>query len=158
MGSGKTTLGKKVATKLNVPFFDLDNEIEKELGLSIDEIFSTKGEDYFRERERETLTRIIAVNDGFVLSLGGGTPCFYDNIDIINQSGLSIYLKYNSGILASRLLNAKKERPLIKEFGEAELEKYIVEKLKEREPYYIKSKKTLEGNNLKTDDLIALIQ
>lgn len=156
MGSGKTTLGKKLANKLNKIFFDLDAEIEKNEGESINEIFEKHGEDYFRKIEREILHKIINGNENFVMSLGGGTPCFYDNMNVVNQSGASIYIKYNPGILASRLMNAKAERPLIKNFTNLELKNYVENKLTEREGFYSKSEIILEQNNLKIEDIIKL--
>ncbi len=158
MGSGKTTLGKKFATKLGIAFFDLDEEIEKVEHKSINELFSDHGEDGFRIIESKTLNKVINNNENFVLSLGGGTPCFYDNMELINQSGISIYLKYNAGILTSRLTNAKTERPLIKDLSEQELSAFVIKKLSERERYYDKSKVVVEGTNLKVDDLLDLIQ
>lgn len=157
MGSGKTTLGKRLANKLNKIFFDLDAEIEKNEGEPINEIFEKHGENYFRKIEKEILHKIINNNENFVMSLGGGTPCFYDNMNVVNHSGVSIYIKYNSGILASRLMNAKTERPLIKNFTNLELKKYVENKLTEREGFYSESEIILEQNNLKIEDIIKLI-
>lgn len=158
MGSGKTTLAKKLAKKLSRPFFDLDQEIEKNEQLSVSQIFDKKGESYFRELEVKALKDIISKNEYFVFSLGGGTPCFFNNMKLIKECGVSIYLKYNSGILASRLIAAKVKRPLIKGLNEEELKKYITDKLSERERFYNQSNYTLAGNNLKVEDLIKLIQ
>lgn len=158
MGSGKSTLGKKLANKLNITFFDLDTEIEKTENKTVAQLFEEKGEDSFRKLEKETLARIINKNENFVLSLGGGTPCFHKNMEVINESGISVYLKYNAGILTSRLINGKKERPLIKGLTENELSVFVEEKLNEREIYYNKSKVIIEGDNVKVDDVIRLIQ
>lgn len=158
MGSGKTTLAKKLAKKLNQPFFDLDFEIEKRENLPINQIFEQKGEIYFRALEKEMLKELITKEDCFIMSLGGGTPCFFDNIELINSSGTSIYLKYNAGILTSRLINAKIKRPLIKDLNEAELKVFITNKLSEREPFYKKCKLIIEKNNVKVEDLISLFQ
>lgn len=157
MGSGKTTLAKKLAKKLNRSFYDLDQEIEEKEHLVIPQIFEEKGENYFRKIESEVLKIILAKEAPFVLSVGGGTPCFYDNMELINKSGVSIYLKYNAGILASRLINAKVKRPLIKGLNEIELKEFITNKLSEREPFYKESNFTLEGNNLKVEDLLLLL-
>jgi len=156
MGSGKTTLGKRLAKKLNKHFFDLDQEIEKSEQLSINQIFEQYGEGEFRKIEAQTLNSLISNNDNFVLSLGGGTPCNQNNMDLINGFGISIYLKYNAGILASRLIGAKAERPLIKNLGEQQLKEFITNKLAEREPFYNQCKLIVEKNNLKVDDLITL--
>ena len=114
-------LEKKLSNKLFKPFFDLDDEIERSEGFSINELFEKYGEDYFRKKEKEILADIILNNESFVMSVGGGTPCFYDNMEVIKQSGSSIYLKYNAGILTSRLINAKSKRPLVKNLSEIEL-------------------------------------
>ncbi|MEJ6735969.1 MAG: shikimate kinase [Flavobacteriales bacterium] len=158
MGSGKTTLAKKLAKKLNRSFYDLDQEIEAKEHLIIPQIFEEKGEEYFRTIESEALKIILAKEEPFILSVGGGTPCFYDNMELINTSGVSIYLKYNAGILASRLINAKVKRPLIKGLNEIELKEFITNKLSERETFYKECNFTLVGNNLKVEDLLLLLQ
>ncbi len=158
MGSGKTTLGKKLANKINLPFFDLDLEIEKEEGRSIEEIFNTDGEQYFRRKEQNLLHKFCSQKERFVMALGGGTPCFYENIKLINQSGISIYIKYNPGILASRLMDAKIRRPLIARKNEDELKSYIARTLQERESFYSKSKFTIEKDNVKIENIIELTQ
>lgn len=158
MGSGKTTLAKKLAKKLNHPFLDLDVEIEKRENLTISQIFDQFGETHFRTVEKQVLNELITNVDKFILSVGGGTPCFFDNMKIINDSGTSIYLKYNAGILSSRLFNAKAKRPLIKDLNEEELKAFITDKLTEREPFYEQCQFTLTGNNLKVEDLLELLQ
>jgi len=158
MGSGKTNLGKRLANKLNISFFDLDAEIEKLSNKTISTLFNEDGEANFRKLEQNVLNDFIANKENFVLSLGGGTPCYENNMEQINSVGTSIYLKYNVGILASRLINAKTERPLIKGLNEKELVSFIEIKLKEREKYYGQSKYIIEGNNLKVDHLSILFQ
>ena len=101
---------------------------------------------------------MINNNKKFVLSTGGGTPCFYDNINVINESGVSIYLKYSAGILTSRLINTKKNRPLINGLDKVELHSFITKKIREREVYYNKSSFVISENNLKIDDIIKLFE
>ena len=149
MGSGKTTLGKRLAKKINKTYFDLDAEIEKREDVTINELFEQHGEDYFRTIERQTLIDLIESNESFVMSLGGGTPCYLDNMEVINRSGISIYLKYNSGMLVSRLLNAQTKRPLIKNMDKEALNKFVVKKLNERELYYSKGSLVVESANIK---------
>ena len=156
MGSGKSTLGKKVARQLNIDFLDLDHFIEEQENQTIQGIFDQYGEVYFREKEREALKTIAEKQGKLVVALGGGTPCFYDNMEIINQSGASVYLKYNSGILADRLMNAKTERPLIKNKSKEELLSFINDILLNREKFYNQSHFVIEGNNIKAEDVIAL--
>jgi shikimate kinase len=158
MGSGKTTVGKKLANKLNRSFFDLDAEIEKEKGSKIEDIFTSRGEDYFRKVEKELLNRYCNKEEGFVLALGGGTPCFFNNMDVINEVGTSIYIKYNSGILTSRLLNANTVRPLVAGKNEEELRRFIEKMLQQREPFYAQSKFTFEKNNIRLEDILELIK
>jgi len=157
MGSGKSTLGKKLANKLNKTFFDLDEEIEKHEGKTITAIFEQQSEVYFRKLEKELLNKIATENNDFIMALGGGTSCFYDNMDFMNKNGQTIYLKYNSGVLLSRLFNAKAERPLIKDKTENQLTNFIEEKLAQREKYYVKSKIVVEGIELNMDELIKLL-
>ena len=157
MGSGKTTLGKRLAKKINKTYFDLDAEIEKREDVTINELFEQHGEDYFRTIERQTLIDLIESNESFVMSLGGGTPCYLDNMEVINRSGISIYLKYNSGMLVSRLLNAQTKRPLIKNMDKEALNKFVVKKLNERELYYSKGSLVVESANIKVDHLVELL-
>lgn len=157
MGSGKTTIGKKLANQLTLPFIDLDKAIEAHTNQSIDIIFKLRGEDEFRRIEHETLTNLIKSEKNFVMSLGGGTPCFHDNIDLINKNGTTVYLKYNSGILTSRLINAIKDRPLIKNKSKEEMASFIEQLLKKRELFYNKSNHIVEGNNIKTEDILAVL-
>lgn len=153
MGSGKTTLGKKLAQQLNYTFFDLDQLIEVEEKKTINELFNNNGEDYFRLVETKVLNQIINSKNNFVLSLGGGTPCFNKNIDLMNETGVTVYLKYNVGILFSRLLNAKQKRPLLENKTEEGLKTYINDLLIKREQDYKKAKIIVEGINLKAVDV-----
>lgn len=157
MGSGKSTLGKKLAKKINQPFFDLDVVIEEKENKTITEIFEQEGEEYFRKIEQNTLKELVTTNSNFVISLGGGTPCFYDNMEFVNANGASVYLKYNSGILHSRLINAKTVRPLVKDKTDDELKLFIEDKLTEREVFYNQAQLTVEAKNLRVEDLIELI-
>lgn len=154
MGSGKTTLGKQLSLKMNKPFFDLDAEIEKSENRSIIEIFDNYGETYFRDLESKILKEIILKNKSFILSLGGGTPCFNNNMEIVNISGISIYLKYKADILASRLINAKAGRPLLKNLDETQLKEFISDKLIKREPFYSHALYIINKNSISVKDLV----
>lgn len=154
MGSGKSTLGNKLANKLNLPFLDLDLLIEKQEHCTIAEVFNKKGEDYFRAIETAVLKDSVVSNQEFVLSLGGGTPCFNNNMEFINENGTSIYLKYNAGILTSRLLVAKQQRPLIADKNEEELKQFVVKLLTQREPFYNQCKIVVEGRNITANIVI----
>lgn len=157
MGSGKSTLGKKIAKKLNLPFFDLDDCIEQKTGKKIAELFNDNGESFFRDIESQQLTELINNEEKYIISLGGGTPCFNNNMDLINNSGASVYLKYNTGILVSRLENAKADRPLLKNKSKEELSAFVGDLLNKREKYYLKSKFIIEGTNITSNQILDLL-
>lgn len=156
MGSGKTTVGNALARKLNFSFTDMDSYIENKTGKSISEIFATEGEEKFRKTEHKALIE-ISKKDDIVVSCGGGTPCFYNNIDIINKKGLSVYIKYPIGKLKSRLLPNMGKRPMLNNISTPEdLESFIKQMICEREKFYLKSKLVLE-NPSGTKNIIALV-
>ncbi len=158
MGSGKTTLGKKLATKLNLPFFDLDEAIVEQEGADITTIFETKGETYFRKIEHQQLKEILISNKQFVLATGGGTPCFYNNMKLINENSASVYLKYSAPFLASRLITAKKVRPLIKNYTNTEMKLFVEQLLSERESFYNESNFVVNEINVKVDDVLQALK
>ncbi|MHA6279916.1 shikimate kinase [Salinimicrobium sp. CAU 1759] len=142
MGSGKTAVGTALATKLDLKFLDLDNEISRLESRSIPEIFSASGEIYFRRKEAEVLQRLLEQEGDFILSLGGGTPCYGKNLQLIidNPETTSVYLKTGIDELKKRLINEKDSRPLIKELDSPEvLEDFIRKHLFERTFYYNQS-------------------
>lgn len=157
MGSGKTTWGKKIANALQLPFVDLDHEIVENIGMSIPEYFRAHGEDNFRKLEQEYLQKQsgrIAV-----ISTGGGTPCFFDNMGWINKNGLSLYLYHTSKSLWSRLSQSDvNKRPVLKGLSGEELFDFIDSKLKEREPYYNQAHIKFEQIHTSLEDIIALIK
>ena len=142
MGAGKSTLGKSLAAQLGFPFIDSDFEIEKKFGKSISTIFAEKGEVGFRELETQFIQN-LSDSTSFVLSTGGGLPCFNGNLLILNSLGYTFYLKNESKVLAERILNSTIERPIVKGKSFAELVDFIEENLKEREAFYLKSNYTL---------------
>ena len=156
MGSGKTTVGKRIALRLNYSFIDMDRVIENEAGMPINRIFDEKGEDEFRRIEHELVLKISKMKK-VVVSTGGGVPCFFDNMEIINNNGISIYLKMTPEDLLKRLKGSKYERPLIRDLSTAELADYITEKLREREPYYLRSKHVVDGTELNIPGIIDLV-
>src|SRR5258708_15000387 len=113
-GSGKTTIGKELAGLLRIPFVDLELEIEKSFKKKITEIFEKQGEGYFRELEAKQLRKWCSAPSGFVMATGGGTPCFYDNLKFINQTGKSIFLDVPAREIVKRIKKAElMERPLL---------------------------------------------
>ncbi|MFT5385439.1 MAG: shikimate kinase [Saprospiraceae bacterium] len=135
MGSGKSHTGKALAARMDCPFFDLDEYIEEKLSMSISAIFDQKGEDYFRIEERKCL-RDFGVLGKAVIATGGGTSCFFDNMEWMKLHGVTVYLKASPSVLALRLENEKSKRPLIADFTEEALLDFIINKLKERSPFY----------------------
>ena len=135
MGSGKTTLGKKVANRLNVPFIDSDQEIEKNYQMSIGDIFGSFGESRFREIETDFI-RSYDDEGEFVMAVGGGTPCFNKNMEHLNKLGVTFYLERSAKELSYRLENAKTRRPMLSGLSEGELLLFIEDKLAVRDDFY----------------------
>jgi shikimate kinase len=156
MGSGKTTAGKKLAAVLGWTFIDLDKKIEEKAGKSIPEIFSQDGEDHFRKIESEAL-KVIENEIDAVVSTGGGTPCYADNMDYMMATGLTVYLKLTPLQLLNRLSGSKEERPLIKNLDKNELLNYIIEKLQFRESWYCRADISIEGKDLDIKDFSSLV-
>ena len=156
MGCGKTTLGKKLAKDLNYNFIDLDTYIEKKTNKTITEIFENKGEKRFRIVERESLMEVLK-KDNIVIATGGGTPCFFNNMQEILVSGKAIYLKMKIKDLLERLETGKSQRPLIKNKSAKELESFIRNKLSERESFYKESDYILQGRNICEKEIQNLI-
>ena len=156
MGCGKTTLGKKLAKHLNYNFIDLDSYIEKTTNKTITEIFENKGEKKFRIVEKESLMEVCK-KDNLVIATGGGTPCFFDNMQKILDSGKAIYLKMEIEDLLERLETEKSQRPLIENNSAKELENFIRNKLSEREYFYKKSNYILQGKSICEKEIQNLI-
>lgn len=135
MGAGKSTVGKYAARHSYLHFVDLDTWIEESSGSSIPEIFAEKGEDGFREVEREALQTVTSWEGDWLISCGGGTPCFFDNMDFMNAQGITIFMDLSAGRLTDRLKGAKEQRPLIRELG-GDLQIHIHKMLMQRAPWY----------------------
>jgi len=135
MGAGKSTLGKKIAKKMGLPFIDSDHEIEQRHQKSIGEIFAEHGESFFRNLETDFISS-LETKDEFVLATGGGMPCFGRNMELLNELGTTFYLERSAKELANRLYNAKTPRPLIEGMEQEELVLFIEDKLSLREEYY----------------------
>ncbi|QTD37829.1 shikimate kinase [Polaribacter batillariae] len=137
MASGKSTIGKKLAKKLYLNFIDLDEYISEKEKMSISEIFSTKGEIYFRKIEHEYLKEILNSDEKIVLSLGGGTPCYANNMDVILRSNAkSIYIKASINTLVERLLKEKSKRPLVANLENEKITEFVAKHLFERRFFY----------------------
>ncbi len=138
MGVGKSTCGKKLASRLDYDFVDLDAYIENKHKHTVSSIFNILGEEGFRKIERYALQEISQLQNTIVAT-GGGTPCFFDNMEVINRTGTSVYLYLNDRALLSRLRGSKQRRPLIKDKTDEQLSEYIIKTLNEREVFYIQS-------------------
>ena len=146
MGVGKSTIGREVAEMLNWEHLDLDTVIEKKQKCTISEIFKQYGENKFREIERFWLKNISKYNN-VVISTGGGTPCYVNNMELLLESGTTIYLKTNPQIIFERLSRNNNDRPLLNKKNKYELKNFIIEELNIREPYYSKAKHTINIGN-----------
>jgi len=156
MGSGKSHLGWKLANHLGVQFVDMDNYIEERNCKSIPQIFAEEGEPEFRKKERKALEELSEFTD-LVIATGGGAPCFFDNIDLMNETGNTIYLNIDPAILADRLLKSKTERPLIKGKSREELVAFIDETLKKRDVFYSQAKFRITEPDVDLDELQKMI-
>ncbi len=159
MGAGKSTLGRPAARSLGWRFIDLDEEIETRFEKKISGIFEEKGEAHFRQIERKTLESLIdSVKEATLLSCGGGTPCFGDTMEWMNQRGITCYLKPLTSILLGRLRQMRASRPMISHLTEEELGEFIETLLQKREPYYLQSQIILEGEQLNKVEIVKAIQ
>lgn len=156
MGSGKTSTGIKLAKKLELDFIDLDKFIEEKHHKSLALLFSENGESFFRESERQVLHDCFILKDTLI-SCGGGTPCFYDNMNQMNSNGITIYLKLSARSLFHRLAQDKEKRPLIAGKSDLVLMDYIEKELQSREQFYNQAKITVKGESLKTETLVELL-
>jgi shikimate kinase len=158
-GSGKTTLGRKLAEELQLPFVDLDQEIEKTEGKPIREIFAEKKEEYFRKLEAAELKKWCTKPADFVMATGGGAPCFFDNIDIINRSGKSIFLDVAASEIVRRMSTGPIEkRPLLAAGGKDGLKDSIEFLRSNRLSYYRQASITFSGPNISVPEILDALK
>ncbi|WP_428067593.1 shikimate kinase [Chryseobacterium gambrini] len=157
MGSGKSHISKILSDKLNFKLIDLDKEISKRNKMTIPEIFDKKGEIYFRKLERETLEEILASEKNTILSLGGGTPVYYNNMEIINHNSKSVFLRASVATLAERLSKQKEKRPLIANIVDENLAEFIAKHLFERNDFYNKAQISVITDNRTPEDIASEI-
>lgn len=154
MGSGKSHIAKLLSDRLGIKLIDLDKEISKKNKMTIAEMFQKKGEIFFRRQERALLEEIVATEDSCILSLGGGTPAYYNNMELINQNSESIFLRTSVKNLTERLLKQKNKRPLIANISDQDLPEFIAKHLFERNIFYNKAKYTVNTDD-KTPEMIV---
>ena len=158
MASGKSTVGKKLANKLNLPFVDLDSYIEEKHNTTIRLLMYDKGQEEFRKIERDAIREVITKYKDAIISTGGGTPCYFDNLEQMKKAGDTVYLEVDVPTLVDRLMNSKKDPPLIWGKTKDDLTIYAKELMERRQGYYQKAKHTVNGKNLKLDTIIQIIE
>ncbi|WP_375241048.1 shikimate kinase [Polaribacter sp.] len=159
MASGKSTIGREASKKLNTNFIDLDDYISNREKMTISEIFKNKGEIYFRIKENKYLKEILDSEEDFILSLGGGTPCYAGNMDLIKAStATSIYIKASIKTLVDRLKNEKNTRPLVSELTDDKLSEYVAKHLFERRFFYEQADTTINSDNLTSKEVVTEIK
>lgn len=154
-GSGKSSFATEISTFLGLEHIDTDMFIEKKYHLSINEIFKNSNENVFRKYEHEALKDILK-KENIIISTGGGMPCYNNNIDLMNESGITVYLKISVDTLSQRLLNDNNERPLIKDKSDEDIKIYLEKTLKNREQFYLKAKYTIDAEKSITEMLRLL--
>jgi shikimate kinase len=160
MASGKSTIGKILAKRLDLPFIDLDHYIENKFQKSISDIFKQEGEIFFRLQEHEAIKEIFSENNSFVLSLGGGTPCYANNMDYINSQkhGISIYIKASIQTIFQRLVTETSQRPLVASLPKDELEEFIAKHLFERSFFYEQAKLKVHTDTFTIEETVNHIE
>jgi shikimate kinase len=154
MGSGKSTLGHEFARRIRCRFIDMDQQLERDHKLSIPEIFKQFGEEQFRKWETDLLHR-ISKDENLVVATGGGLPCFQNNMELLNKSGITIYLKLSTDAIFDRLSRRRETRPLISNYNDDELKAYIQTSLSIREPFYLKAHHIADAGLISVQDLLV---
>ncbi len=157
MGSGKSKAGKLLASAMRYKFLDTDTMIEEEKGKTVQQIFKDRGEDYFRKLEKKILRKTESLNR-VVVATGGGLPCFDDNIEWMNEHGITVYLEANEGLLFHRLATSKVGRPLIENLSDVELMEQISRHLIERSPVYSLAQIKVNALSLNVKTLMQKIE
>jgi len=159
MASGKSSIGKRLSKTLSMSFLDLDDYIIEKEGMSISKIFKDKGEVYFRLIENKYLKEILAKDENFILSLGGGTPCYANNMEEINKKDtISIYLQGSNATMIERLIRKKSKRPLIASLDDDKIPEFVAKHLFERRTYYEQAKVTVKIDAKKKKDVAKEIE
>ena len=157
MGCGKSHWGKELSQKLRLPFFDLDEEIVKEESKTITEIFAYHGEEYFRQKEKDVLYTLTEKYHSFVLATGGGTPCYFNNIEYMNKNGTSVWFNCSVECLFHRLVKEKENRPLIRNLSDTELRHFIIKKFGDRKIFYRQASVIINEDDISLDNIVDTI-
>lgn len=156
MGCGKSTMGRSLAAALNLTFVDLDTYLEERFFRTIPLIFAEEGEDAFRKKERKVLEEVAAF-DQVIVATGGGAPCFFDNMELMNEAGYCVFLDVEMETLIHRLTHARIERPLVKGKSPDELREFIGGLMQKRRPFYEKARYIIKGSEIKPEQVIELV-
>jgi shikimate kinase len=154
MAAGKTTLGKALARDLGLQFIDLDHYIENRYHSTVSQLFADRGEEGFRQIERNMLHEVTEFED-VIIATGGGTPCFYDNMEYMNSKGITVFLQASVDVIYTRLTIARVQRPLVKGKTADELRQYIADMLEMRSPYYTRAHHTLCADYLENTQQVS---
>ncbi len=157
MGSGKTYWGRLLSQKLGLPFFDLDEQIVNAENQSINEIFESRGEEYFRLKEKEILHIITESHNAFILSCGGGAPCYFNNIEYMNQAGITVWINASADTIFARLVKERSHRPLLKNLSDDELKSFIKKKFADRRIFYEQAGVSIEDENITPEKFIEKV-
>ena len=154
MGSGKTYWGRLLGKKLSLPFFDLDEKIVEHTGRSISAIFEERGEEHFRLLEKEILYLLTESHSSFVMATGGGTPCFYNNIDYLRKNGTVVWFNCTVDCLYERLVKEKDKRPIIRNIADTDLKSFITRKYSSRKIFYQQADIIINEEDLALEELV----
>ena len=154
MGSGKSTAAKALSGALHLPYIDLDDYIVEKEQMSVNKIFQTHGEIYFRLQESKYLKEILEMDSEMVVSVGGGTPCYSNNMEMINKMSKSIYLKGSIPTICQRLKNEKEQRPLVADLNDDQLTEFVAKHLFERRNFYEKADEVISIDGKSLEDLL----
>lgn len=157
MGSGKTHYGRQLGEKIGLPFFDLDEQISSHVGKSVTDYFEQDGEEAFRLTEKDLLHIITESHESFIMACGGGSPCYFNNIDYMNHSGITVWIHTPPEVILERLSREKQQRPLIKNLPDDQLKRFIHKKYADRRIYYEQAEIIMEDNPLDMDRLVEKI-
>ena len=157
MVSGKSYWGRQLSEKLMLPFFDLDEQIESHEGKKINQLFAENGEEHFRLLEKDTLHIITESHESFIMATGGGTPCYFNNIDYMNNAGTTVWVNTPVEILFERLVKEKANRPLLKDLDDTQIKGFILKKFSNRKIYYEQAEISIEEDSKSIDNIVEKI-